>query len=74
MRHALVFGASGQIGAPLLDRLEQSGWRITAMSRAQHGGRPGLRWVRGDFDSAAALPHEADVIFSCGPLDHFARG
>jgi nucleoside-diphosphate-sugar epimerase len=73
MRHALVFGASGQIGAPLLDRLERSGWRITAMSRSQHGDRPGLRWVRGDFDSAGELPHEADVIFSCGPLDHFAR-
>jgi nucleoside-diphosphate-sugar epimerase len=73
MRHALVFGASGQIGAALLDRLEQSGWRITAVSRAQHNDRPGLRWVRGDFDSAGGLPGEADAIFSCGPLDHFAR-
>ena len=74
MRHALVFGASGQIGAPLLDRLEQSGWRITAVSRAQHNDRPGLRWLRGDFDSVDGdLPRAADAIFSCGPLDHFAR-
>jgi nucleoside-diphosphate-sugar epimerase len=72
MRHALVFGATGQIGAPLLDRLEQSGWRITAVSRARHNDRPGLRWLHGDFDSVDGLPGEADAIFSCGPLDHFA--
>jgi nucleoside-diphosphate-sugar epimerase len=29
--------------------------------------------VRGDFDSVGELPREADAIFSCGPLDHFAR-
>ena len=73
MRHALVFGASGQIGSPLLDRLEQAGWRITAVSRGQHNDRPGLLWLRGDFDSVGALPREVDAIFSCGPLDHFAR-
>jgi nucleoside-diphosphate-sugar epimerase len=73
MRHALVFGASGQIGAPLLDRLEQAGWRVTAVSRGAYNDRPGLHWVQGDFDTADGLPREVDAVFSCGPLDHFAR-
>ncbi len=73
MRHALVFGASGQIGAPLLDRLEQAGWRISAVSRVVHDNRPGMEWLQGDFASVEGLPREVDAIVSCGPLDHFAR-
>ena len=73
MRHALVFGASGQIGAPLLERLHRAGWRVTAVSRTAQANRPGVEWRRGDFDTAGGLPHAVDAIFSCGPLDHFAR-
>lgn len=73
MRHALVFGGSGQIGAPLLDRLHDTGWRVTAVSRTPHHDQPGLHWLQGDFDRVEGLPRTVDAIFSCGPLDHFAR-
>lgn len=73
MKTALVFGASGQIGAPLLDRLRDGGWNIVAMSRNAHGDAPGLAWKRGDFANMPGLPERVDVVFSCGPLDAFAR-
>jgi nucleoside-diphosphate-sugar epimerase len=34
---------------------------------------PGVQWLRGDLDSTQGLPPRVDAIFSCGPLDHFAR-
>lgn len=73
MPSALVFGASGQIGRPLLERLHDAGWEVVAVSRQARGDRPMLRWVRGDFAGMPALPARVDAIFSCGPLDHFAR-
>lgn len=78
MRHALVFGGSGQIGAPLLDRLHDAGWRVTAVSRTPRNDQPGLHWLHGGFDQnpmddVEGLPREVDAIFSCGPLDHFAH-
>jgi len=47
MRHALVFGATGQIGAPLIELLHADGWRVTAVSRAPQRDRPGLHWLQG---------------------------
>lgn len=73
MRHALVFGASGQIGRPLLELLQRAGWRITALSRGQRSDEPGLHWLQGDFAQLPALPRAADAIFSCGPLDLFSH-
>ncbi|HEV8695756.1 MAG TPA: nucleoside-diphosphate sugar epimerase [Lysobacter sp.] len=73
MKHALVFGGSGQIGRPLLGRLLRDGWCITALSRQPQHERLGLSWLRGDFAALPALPNEADVILSCGPLDAFAH-
>ena len=73
MRHALVFGGSGQIGMPLIDRLHNDGWRITAVSRTPRNDQPGLHWLQGGFDGIAGLPGDVDAIFSCGPLDRFAR-
>lgn len=73
MRTALVFGASGQIGMPMIARLERAGWRISAVSRAVHEDRPGVQWLRGDFASVQGLPRQVDAIVSCGPLDHFAH-
>lgn len=73
MRHALVFGGSGQIGRPLLAGLARDGWRVTALSRDPQPDRPGLAWLQGDFAHMPALPDEVDAIFSCGPLDAFAR-
>ena len=73
MKTALVFGASGQIGVPLVDRLQRDQWNIVAVSRGQRDDVPGLAWIQGDFAGVAGLPRRADVLFSCGPLDLFAR-
>ncbi|HJW46972.1 MAG TPA: NAD-dependent epimerase/dehydratase family protein [Lysobacter sp.] len=73
MKHALVFGGSGQIGRPLLGRLLRDGWRVTALSRQPQHERLELSWLRGDFEALPALPAQVDVILSCGPLDAFAR-
>lgn len=73
MRHALVFGATGQIGFPLLGLLHRDGWRVTALSRTERTDEPGLTWLRGGFGEMPALPARADAIFSCGPLDGFAQ-
>lgn len=72
MRTALVFGASGQIGRPLLDRLRDDGWRVLAVSRSVQADHPGLQWRLGDLSSDAGLPARVDAILCCGPLDRFA--
>lgn len=72
MKTALVFGASGQIGVPLLRRLNAAGWQVLAVSRQAHADAPGKHWLRGDLASVDGLPDAVDAIFSCGPLDHFA--
>lgn len=82
LREALVFGGSGQIGAALLPRLQASGWRVHAVSRrappssmpaVAPGSAGAVRWLRGDLLHVDGLPAGVDAIFSCGPLDHFAR-
>ena len=72
MTAALVFGASGQIGRPLLARLRAAGWDVVAVSRDAHQ-EPGVCWVEGALASLGAVPGRFDAVFSCGPLDHFAR-
>lgn len=72
LRRALVFGASGQIGERVLERLAAQGWDVVAVSRQARGPRPGVSWHRGDL-STAAPPGPFAAIISCGPLDHFAR-
>lgn len=73
MKTALVFGASGQVGLPLLDRLRGDGWRVYAVSRTARAEQPGLVWLQGDLAHAEGLPRHAQVIYSCGPLDLFAQ-
>ena len=73
MKTALVFGASGQIGLPLLERLGDAGWRVYAVSRQPRSDSPGRHWLHGDFAGVHGLPAAVDAIFSCGPLDLFAR-
>jgi nucleoside-diphosphate-sugar epimerase len=73
MRDALVFGGSGQIGHPLLACLHRRGWRVFGVSRRAQPAMPGVQWLRGDLDGCEGVPLRVDAIFSCGPLDHFAR-
>lgn len=73
MRSALVFGGSGQIGVPVIERLLADGWRVTAVSRAPQTDRAELKWLRGDLRRAEGLPQRVDAIFSLGPLDHFSH-
>lgn len=73
MLDALVFGGSGQVGVPLLERLRDAGWRVFAVSRGRHADLPGVQWLQGDLERCDGLPRAVDAIFSCGPLDHFAR-
>ena len=73
MRRALVFGGSGQIGRPLLARLQRRGWQVVAVSRRAQSAMPGVRWLRGELAAVEGLPLQVDAILSCGPLDHFAR-
>ncbi|QNN47892.1 NAD-dependent epimerase/dehydratase family protein [Thermomonas brevis] len=73
MTSALVFGGSGQIGAALLERLRGAGWNVHALSRQPRDDTTGVRWLHGDFAHMPPLPDAVDAIFSCGPLDQFAR-
>lgn len=72
-RTALVFGGSGQLGQPLLERLRADGWQVLAVSREPHPDGDGVRWLRGELARPPALPDAVEAVFSCGPLDHFAR-
>lgn len=73
MRDALVFGGSGQIGVPVIERLLANGWRVTAVSRTPQNDHGELKWLRGDLQQVGGLPRQADAIFSLGPLDHFSH-
>ncbi|MGB3871796.1 MAG: NAD-dependent epimerase/dehydratase family protein, partial [Stenotrophomonas sp.] len=73
LRHALVFGGSGQIGERVLAGLLAAGWQVTAVSRTPRAPAPGLAWRLGDLSGAWQGPASFDAVFSCGPLDHFAR-
>ena len=72
-RTALVFGASGQIGAALLARLAGGGWQAFAVSRVPRPPAGGVTWLTGEFANVGGLPEAVDVVFSTGPLDGFAQ-
>nr|WP_255656632.1 nucleoside-diphosphate sugar epimerase [Lysobacter lactosilyticus] len=54
--------------------MHDAGWRVTAASRERQRDQPGLAWIQVALpDYTANVPRDADVIFSCGPLDNFAQ-
>ena len=73
--HALVFGATGQIGVGLLPRLMAQGVRVDAVTRAAvpASDDPALRWLHHDLFGDAPAPPAPDLVFSLGPLDGFVR-
>lgn len=74
IRHALVFGATGPIGAALLARLLDAGWSVDALSRTPPADGARLRWHAGTFATLpGTLPARVDAVFSCGPLDLFSH-
>ena len=50
-----VTGATGFVGQALLDRAEQQGIPVKALTRRSQERRAGVEWVRGDLDAKAAL-------------------
>lgn len=72
MPAALLFGATGQLGKPVLARLRDAGWDVVAVSREPRH-EAGVCWVEGELSSLGRVPGRFDAAFSCGPLDHFAR-
>ena len=55
-RSAAVFGASGQIGAALLQRLLAAGWQVHAVSRQTRQDTAALQWLQGDLVNPPPLP------------------
>ncbi len=50
-----VTGATGFVGQALLDRAEQQGIPVKALTRRSQERRAGVEWVRGDLEAKAAL-------------------
>lgn len=50
-----VTGATGFVGQALLDRAEQAGTPVRALTRRAQGLREGVDWVAGDLSDAARL-------------------
>jgi nucleoside-diphosphate-sugar epimerase len=74
MTVVLVFGASGAIGRFLVPRLLAAGDEVIAVSRVSRtSATENLRWIVGDLPDRIPMLPRADVIFSLGPLDAFAR-
>ena len=71
--HALLFGGSGQIGERVLAGLVATGWQVCAVSRQPRGPAPAVVWRQGDLSGQWQPDGPFDAVFSCGPLDHFAR-
>ena len=69
----LVFGASGQVGEAVVRRLLERGRQVVAVSREPRDGPPGVTWLQGSLDAPPPLPAGVGAVFSCGPLDAFAR-
>lgn len=50
-----VTGATGFVGQALLERAEQEGLAVKALTRRKQVARDGIEWVQGDLEAKAAL-------------------
>jgi nucleoside-diphosphate-sugar epimerase len=68
-RPVAVTGATGRLGAPLVDALLGAGCVVRALSRRPQPPRTGIQWVIGDLLDAgavAALIADAETVFHVG--------
>jgi nucleoside-diphosphate-sugar epimerase len=68
-RPVAVTGATGRLGAPLVDALLGAGREVRAMSRRPQPARTGIQWVIGDLldpGAVAALVADAETVFHVG--------
>lgn len=71
LARAAVTGATGRIGAPLVQALVEAGVRVRAMSRRLQAPQQGVEWLCGDLlDTGvlADLVEGADTVFHAGGL------
>lgn len=64
-RRVALTGATGFVGASVLDRLLSDGWEVTALARQGQPARPGVTWVSGHLTDEAALGtlvRDADAV------------
>ena len=64
-------GATGFVGAHILDRALKEGHRVKAITRRPQQERSGLEWVAGDLHNKEALKfitREADVLIHCAGI------
>jgi dihydroflavonol-4-reductase len=69
IRPVAVTGATGRIGAPLVDELLRAGRTVRALSRRVQAARPGIEWVVGDLldpRAVAMLVADAETVFHAG--------
>lgn len=74
-RPVAVTGATGRLGAPLVDALLAAGHIVRALSRRTQPARTGIQWVVGDLldaDVVAALVADAETVFHVGGQLHGA--
>jgi len=55
VRRVALTGATGFVGAHVLDRLVADGYQVFALARRAQDPRPGVTWVSGDLTDEAAL-------------------
>ena len=64
-RRVALTGATGFVGARVLDRLLEDGWQVTALARRDQPARDGVTWVSGHLTDDAALidlTRDADAV------------
>ena len=70
-RSALVAGATGLVGRPLLPLLRDRGFAVLALSRRPApaaGGCPSTRWAVLDLDRPGVLPGRFGCLFHAAPI------